>query len=194
MSRERESRKRRPGVRAPMLLVVACGLLVALAAWFLAGQRSSGETKLLASKRYGFALAYPREWRAKWMSEKQRARFGVIAVLQRGRPGAAIFIKIKKAPSVKSLEKTDSALDALLSKQLPGFQKLSSRLLEIDNRQALRYAYTFKNVRKQPVMQEQVITISRGQAHYLVLQTNPGDYRQVSGEFDKVINSLTLER
>lgn len=194
MSREKELRKRRRRPRAAIILLFACGLLAASLVWFQLGRQSTAEKQILSSKRYGFELAYPSAWRAEWMSREQSARLGVIAILQRRQPSAAIFIKIKKVQKVRSLEKTDAALDALLSKQLPGFQKISSKIFEIDNRPALRYAYTFKNPRKQLVVQEQIITVRRGQAYYLVLQTSPRDYRQVAGAFDGVVKNLTLER
>lgn len=151
------------------------------------------QTTQLKSEELGFKLDYPSDWWEPKQAPKARKRTGLVAVLEQEKPRASIFLRIYEVPKPEPLRKATAALDALLSNKLTDFHKLSAYFFRLDDRLALRYAYSFTSAGGQTVVQEQLITIKGKMAYYLVLQTTPKNYRLVADDYAGVIESFEIK-
>ncbi|OIP23437.1 hypothetical protein AUJ93_01080 [bacterium CG2_30_33_46] len=166
--------------------------------FFLLGYFSLGQ-KVYINQKYGFSLIYSFDWK-----EKDLAKSGLDNYLafkienEKYKAFFQVMVEEKKEKINISYDELAKRMNDSMPKELENFQKISSRKILIDKKEALeyKYQYTYKTEsgEKRETKQVMVIFVNLNKIYYLTGQSPQSSFSHVEQEFNKIVKSFKINK
>jgi hypothetical protein len=166
--------------------VLALALVVFAFVQLLGGDDSrSGELK--GSSKDSYTLSYPSSWLPLSSKAVDKLPGNPLAVIRRKDGKGFVFLR-KAGRSPKNLTAFSGDLTVALDKRVPDFQKRSSKIVKIGDRNAFFYSY----IRKTKGTVHTVVLVPSGKKSYVLNTVSRGGSEDVARQIARIILSFKV--